>query len=579
MDVLLAAFHRIRLEDGRNADIVPSPHIKVRIPNFCNVAAGSKTRLNLSVLVSRLPPEVLTKIISIVAVLDPPFAPQGKHKGSLGWIQTTHVCRYWRDVILGDPVPWARVVCTFLSLDVATEMLERAGDVPLVLKVAHPASATALQEFALNLVQRASRIVWTIDEQNGGINALARWMRALSEINLPDLENLEFKYTGEVPEDAFLSSMPSLRATRLRHVVLKGIYIPFRPSTALTELSLDTASMVWTSDRGRQFFSLLGQAPNLEILHLRGEAVPSAVPRSTRPRVALPKLKQLLLAHADGQRCVQFWRALSASPSEYMLLETDLATRESLDLVFDTLHPRLARVHAIRGLRLLGRSDRADITFFEDAFVVPLHLDVPNPHLLSAAPQDHWFTHGVRLKLGYTGDGRSESVLVNVLLAMYRKLDLSRLEVVHLETAKELNVLEYANVLAPMKNLVGLSVGDVGTPNLYAALQPPTSSIPVPVAAATPRARQAVLLPRLKWMIPGASVLHRSRADANLPILGLLAARAIHGCALKTLRLRADAVSFMPVMEKEAAVGEVKRKFPDMKLEVVEVVGIGKRHR
>lgn len=91
----------------------------------------SKCRRNALVPISRLPPEVLSLIFSLLS-FSAAHNKSDRHVSSL--LRVTHVCRLWRDTALNCPHPWSHINFTKLSRVVITEMLSRAKMAPLHLE-------------------------------------------------------------------------------------------------------------------------------------------------------------------------------------------------------------------------------------------------------------------------------------------------------------------------------------------------------------------------------------------------------------------------------------------------------------
>jgi len=86
-----------------------------------------KSRHNALVPISRLPPEALVEIFSLL-----PFpSDDSKYVPSLKWICVTHVCSRWREVALSSPYLWNHINFTKLTIAGFTEILTRAKMSPL----------------------------------------------------------------------------------------------------------------------------------------------------------------------------------------------------------------------------------------------------------------------------------------------------------------------------------------------------------------------------------------------------------------------------------------------------------------
>ena len=84
-----------------------------------------KSRHNALALISRLPPETLAAIFSVLP----------SSTWNMEWIRVTHVCRRWRETALNHPRLWSYVNFTKLKPAAAAEILARAKMVPLHLEV------------------------------------------------------------------------------------------------------------------------------------------------------------------------------------------------------------------------------------------------------------------------------------------------------------------------------------------------------------------------------------------------------------------------------------------------------------
>ena len=86
--------------------------------------------------VSLLPFDVVTRIIRLVADLDPAgwtVTCAGDRRTELGWIEsTTHVYSHWRDCALNDRLLWARRACEIPNEEVFDELVKMDNGVEVV---------------------------------------------------------------------------------------------------------------------------------------------------------------------------------------------------------------------------------------------------------------------------------------------------------------------------------------------------------------------------------------------------------------------------------------------------------------
>ncbi|KZV69706.1 hypothetical protein PENSPDRAFT_686100 [Peniophora sp. CONT] len=107
----------------------------------------------------RLDPDSLIAIFLLVASDDLPSLcsciQHGRYGAikctyNLGWIKLSHVCRLWRDVLLGMRPLWADNICT-LNKAAMAEFIRRAGDYLLVVDL----SSSGRLTFTLDILLRA----------------------------------------------------------------------------------------------------------------------------------------------------------------------------------------------------------------------------------------------------------------------------------------------------------------------------------------------------------------------------------------------------------------------------------------
>ncbi|KAI0042354.1 hypothetical protein FA95DRAFT_1610259, partial [Auriscalpium vulgare] len=98
---------------------------------------ADSTVLVPNVPVSRLPPEVLTHVFSLLSSIARPRIKVllKENQVDLGWLKITHVCQRWRNIALNEPLLWAsNIVLPSLLGDLwAATFVTRAQDVPLTV--------------------------------------------------------------------------------------------------------------------------------------------------------------------------------------------------------------------------------------------------------------------------------------------------------------------------------------------------------------------------------------------------------------------------------------------------------------
>ncbi|TFY69519.1 hypothetical protein EVG20_g3127 [Dentipellis fragilis] len=226
---------------------------------------------NAMLPVAFLPPEVLTYIFTCLALVDIPYTRYSR--GSLGWIQVTHVCHRWRTLALQSPSLWADF--TFLKGNGTETMMERARQVPLRVKM---------------------------ESTYDGISRVLHCIRGRgSQLGLLDLRiNTPHRHEAPALEDSLiLSACPSLRHLSLKEIFLtwEGLRLSTLVSLKLTYYWVDDTG----ADRGRRlptlttFVSALREMQNLQYLALHQAIRPLDAENTAdlAPYAVLPHLSKL----------------------------------------------------------------------------------------------------------------------------------------------------------------------------------------------------------------------------------------------------------------------------------------------
>jgi F-box-like len=287
------------------------------------IMCSMRTRRNNFSLIGRLPPEILSRIVSFHAInqptpRDPIFDPDDPFSSSsspirfrLGWITVTHVCHRWRQVALSDPNLWRTVVFD-LGVAWAEEMLARSKAVLISYSRDLPfqprrVSRRRTLDDEVTLRKHLSHVQQLV--LSGHPAALAPAVRALTT-PAPHLESLELLRNEPqsrescitLPSDLFAHDAP-----KLRHLTLFGCAVPwdsplFRDLTRLdirippvdpfprsAPAAQSDRLSIPTFDR---LLSILEAMPSLQVLTL-GNCLPR--PESTSRIVPLRHMSKLSL--------------------------------------------------------------------------------------------------------------------------------------------------------------------------------------------------------------------------------------------------------------------------------------------
>jgi F-box-like len=129
-------FARVEFRFNHFQSVIHDQSARVSAISAVDKEVGAAVQLlcslrNALVPISILPPEVLARVFHFLSLEERPCS--GKQK--LGWIRATHVCRFWRQVALGDSSLWARISGIPTNLELISEMLARARNTPLDIDI------------------------------------------------------------------------------------------------------------------------------------------------------------------------------------------------------------------------------------------------------------------------------------------------------------------------------------------------------------------------------------------------------------------------------------------------------------
>ena len=263
------------------------------------------TRRNAIAPISLLPPEILARVFHLLALEEPPYS----EKQNIGWIKTTHVCRYWRQVALGDSSLWARISGTMTDLNTASisEMLTRARNAPLEIEINSVAAPDVFLMLPPHLSHTRALRLHCVSELL--LESIREFFGRLGEA--PALEHFELRLPVLSPialQDLggtmlFKGQAPKLREFCISQVCVPWSFIPRGQLTQLKIILLDEMSTTDTPSLGnaRQLIDLLVNCPALEILVLEF-CLPCDLSQSSRGgTVHLPRLSRLGVAGSSSR--------------------------------------------------------------------------------------------------------------------------------------------------------------------------------------------------------------------------------------------------------------------------------------
>ena len=177
--------------------------------------------------VNRLPPEIISRIVR--------YVPDNIPADTSQIIPLTHVCRYWRELIVSTPEHWTSISAES-SRDLAALSLERAKTAPLeiYLSASHMREVGWLHLLRPNIRETRSLCVVGLQSAREVTTAFRNF-----PLSTPNLQSLKIVKSGN-PDlrrsaDPFEWSAHSLRHLTLEQVPLYPSFLNLR---ALTTLSL-----------------------------------------------------------------------------------------------------------------------------------------------------------------------------------------------------------------------------------------------------------------------------------------------------------------------------------------------------
>ena len=252
--------------------------------------------------VSRLPPEILSRIFSFLAVIN---APTGYGVSSrsvdqkLGWIRVSHVCSHWREVALEDPTLW-RCIPFFLGSHWVTETLVRAKGAPLIIDfMNHLLHQETAQSFTSSILPHLSHVQCL--KLSG---SEMHFLRAIQSLTLPapiidciDLRSSAEDIVLHLPPDLFARHAPRLRTALFDDVkatwsspILRNLTTL---SVSLSQRKVSPSNLPSPSE----FFEAMSNMPHLEHLTIRHSLPrpPTAISHGYSHTVTLHRLMSLTL--------------------------------------------------------------------------------------------------------------------------------------------------------------------------------------------------------------------------------------------------------------------------------------------
>jgi len=272
-----------------------------KIREFEEAIQELKYRRNALAPISRLPPETLAKIFSLL-----PFpADDSENVPYLAWAHVTHVCHRWREISLSFPYLWSHINFSKLSLARFPQILARAKMSPLHFEAKHisPLSKSRYNAFGGQLEAHIShtRHLTLSGEFQTVLQRLVSPAPALVSLSLTKISSAYRPLWCTIPDSLFDRTTPMLTRLELisysigwKSPLLKG----------LQTLKIVTPSMQ-AMPTLKDWLAALDQMSQLKTLVLHGAnpAVSVNNPLLSEPQrtVTLPSLSHFdITASAKG---------------------------------------------------------------------------------------------------------------------------------------------------------------------------------------------------------------------------------------------------------------------------------------
>ncbi|KAF8481686.1 hypothetical protein DFH94DRAFT_404420 [Russula ochroleuca] len=259
-----------------------------------------KSRRNALAPISRLPPEILATIFSLL-----PPSTWNKEAGHLEWIRVGHVCRLWRETALNHPRLWSYINFTKLTPAAAVEILARAKMAPLHVaadftrwSVAHPLFLES---------QLEAHISHTCHLRISGHlqAAIERLVSSAPTLEFLSLLHKSFIFSSShvvIPVNLFNGTIPRLTSLELENCDISWKSLLLKGLQTLKILSPSTEARPKVED----WLGALNEMPQLETLILENATpiAPPAGPLISQPSRAatLPSLTRFHIS-ASARDC------------------------------------------------------------------------------------------------------------------------------------------------------------------------------------------------------------------------------------------------------------------------------------
>uniref|UniRef100_A0A4Y9XWP3 F-box domain-containing protein n=1 Tax=Dentipellis fragilis TaxID=205917 RepID=A0A4Y9XWP3_9AGAM len=331
------------------------------------VLGSLRSRYNAVSLVNRLPPEILVHIFSFLQTLDwSRIAERDKPNChvNMGWLRTTHVCRQWRSVALGDSSLWSKTLLSF-GPEWMKEFVHRSRMAPITVEYSSDQGArTTVAEMLMQHLPRVQELYLHAEYEDAVTIAPSLHCAA------PLLEEAQLVCVREpddgmplpsLPVDLFAHTAPRLRLLRISRFNFLWSSLDFRSISELYFIRhmSDFAGPEFHADQFdlADVIAALSRMPVLEVLRL--ERVLPYIPldasstsqETFAPAVTLPKLRVFRLID-NILECASLLKHIIMPPTAVHHINCKLYLGEGCDVKH--ILPWLTSLSALSTIRALS---------------------------------------------------------------------------------------------------------------------------------------------------------------------------------------------------------------------------------
>ncbi|KAJ3485546.1 hypothetical protein NLI96_g4877 [Meripilus lineatus] len=311
-----------------------------------------KTRRNMSKIIMRIPPEILSQIslAYVDAMLErDPFDPWQAFQSHINqWIIIAHICHHWREIALCTPRLWARFKA--VSFQFVQEMLVRSKAVPLSINMM---CAQRLRQESLKQVLNSFSRIQEIEFQFAPY--VYEGLESSYPLEAPQLRRIALchlmvdNHDPPIPPIFDACKLPNLTSLTVCHFHIDWTKTLFSPS--LTHLVVETLNQ---EDRVfDKLFSALEKMTKLRHFELRlGLGLVPLLPlnlplnQSRNCPIAFPDLDHLQL-QMSATFCVYLLSRLEYPPKALVTLQLNTYSFEEdfdeIDELATIVHAKLSR--------------------------------------------------------------------------------------------------------------------------------------------------------------------------------------------------------------------------------------------